>query len=143
MKQEIQNVALILLIMTLPLASLGCSSNDPNLATVTGQVNINGKPIKGARIVFQPPKPMSPSYGETDADGKYELRFNATKKGAHKAEHLIRIYTGGLRPQDDGTEKQMPELIADKYNSESTLKRTVKAGSNQIDFDLEPRKSKK
>ena len=47
------------------------------------------------------------------------------------------ITTGGERPDPaSGTMKKYPELVPAKYNTASQLKKEIKAGDNEIHFDL-------
>ena len=59
----------------------GCGSGN-NLATVRGKVTLNGRPLQGALVEFQPTAPGgSPSSGITDAEGRYELMYTFDKRG--------------------------------------------------------------
>ena len=53
----------------------GCGSED-ELATVKGKVTLNGEPLEGATVQFQPTaEGGAPSSGQTDGKGRYELMF--------------------------------------------------------------------
>ncbi len=112
----------------------GCgSSND--LASVTGQVTLDGKPLPNAFVKFIPNGTVgAPSFGKTDASGNYVMMFSDTEKGAWIGENTITISTGdtGLAP-GMGTAETVPA----NYNTKSTLVETVKAGRNTLDFKLE------
>ena len=118
------------------LAIPGCGSGG-KLATVRGRVTLNGQPLQGALVEFQPTDPGgSPSSGMTDAEGRYELMYTFDKRGAAPGEHVVSIRTGGTRVDDSGREVECRECVPTKYNSQTELRRTVEPGRNVLDFDL-------
>ncbi len=109
----------------------GCGSSGPPLADVEGTVTLNGKPLEGALLEFQPQGMGSPSYGSTDAQGHYELLYTQEKTGAMIGSHLVRITT--LNENERILERLPPE-----YHRDSEITKEVVAGeTNVIDFDLE------
>ena len=124
----------------LGLATCGCGPNGPNVAEVTGTVTLDGQPLEGAEIEFQPidiPN-GSPSYSinRTGPDGEYSLQYNDTLKGAMVGEHKVRITTFQQISTDEGG-GEIPEQLGPEYNTKTELTATVKAGkSNVCNFDL-------
>lgn len=119
---------LLLLLVLIP----GCGN--PNLASVTGKVTMDGKPVPNAFVKFFPTTTTgAPSFGKTDSDGNFTMMFSDRESGAWVGENSVQISTGdvGLAP-GMGT----PETIPAIYNEKTTLKQTVKAGSNQFNFEL-------
>ncbi len=114
-------------------AALGCGSKEP-MGQVSGKVTLQGNPLPGAEVEFQPVDNRPPSTGRTDAQGRYELQYSAQQRGAVAGEHVVRITTE-QDPSDDGT-PGTPEKLPPKYNVQSDLKRTVKPGRQTIDFEL-------
>lgn len=114
----------------------GCGAKaDPSLATVTGMITLDGKPLVGARVEFTPLS-GSPSYGTTDEQGGYSLRFTRDRQGAVIGTHVVRIRT--FRDEDE-TGRRRAERLPDQYHARSQLRREVVAGANQIDFELSSR----
>ena len=114
----------------------GCGGSDgPELGRVTGKVTLGGKPLAKASVQFIPEKARM-SAGTTDDEGKYELTYTRTEKGAIPGTHTVRVTTYIAKNADLEIEGA-PETVPAKYNSKSTLKREVKAGSNEINLDLE------
>ena len=108
----------------------GCGQGDrPPLGMVHGTVTLDGKPLAGARLTFEPVEPGRASTGITDDDGKYELIYIRDDRGAKVGGHLVRI--SAPNPNSDGA-----ELLPPRYNTQSTLKKEVKRGDNSIDFPL-------
>ena len=127
--------------MTLALATLllfitGCSG-DGKVGRVTGTVHLDGKPLEGAMVTFYPQNEGggmsrgSASMGRTDAQGKYELVYNRSTTGAEIGEHLVYVET---MQEGSGYGPGRKEEVPKQYNSESTLRVTVKSGSQAIDF---------
>jgi hypothetical protein len=111
-----------------------CGCGNSNLASVTGQVTLDGKAVPKAFIKFLPTGSTgAPSFGKTDEAGNYRMMFSDTESGAWIGENRVIINTGdvGLAP-GMGT----AETIPSNYNVNSTLVETVKGGSNKIDFKL-------
>ena len=114
----------------------GCGSGN-DLAKVKGEVTLNGRPLEGATVKFQPTAPGgSPSFGMTDADGRYELMYTFNTAGSMPGEHVVSIGTAGAFIDDEGCEVEREERVPAKYNTQTELKRTVVPGRNTINFEL-------
>lgn len=114
----------------------GCGPGD-GLATVKGRVTLDGQPLEGALVEFQPlAAGGSPSSAITDAGGHYRLMYTFQKAGALPGEHVVTIRTGRSYVDEEGCEVECAERVPLKYNVHSELKRTVEPGRNVVDFDL-------
>lgn len=125
-------------------AAGGCGGSDgPQLAQVEGTVTMDGKPLPNATVAFQPTGDEgSPSVGETDEQGRYELRFTFKKAGAMVGEHIVEISTAGERYDEETDEEiRSRETVPARYNVNARenpdMKVTVESGSNTIDFTLD------
>ncbi len=111
---------------------------ESDVATVMGRVTVDGQPLEGARVEFQPSCGSgSSSYGTTDANGAYHLMFSHDRSGATPGEHTVRI--SKLVPADrlvDEESGEMIESLPARYNTRSQFKITVTQGLNSIGFDL-------
>jgi hypothetical protein len=107
----------------------GCSRSD-GLATVTGTVRLDGKPLVGAQVQFTV-QGQPPSYGRTDANGYYEMRRTRSVSGATIGSN--RVFVRTFRDLGD---RILPETLPARYNTNSQLVKDVKPGSNQIDLEL-------
>jgi len=115
---------------------LGCGGDTPTLGTVTGTVTLDGKPVEGAAIQFEPVSSGLPTaFGRTDAAGKYELWYSRGNRGASLGESIVRIQAFQDAGEDSG-QKKRPEIIPAKYNAQSDLKVEVKRGAQTHNFDL-------
>ena len=115
----------------------GCGSGDtPPLGQVTGIVTLDGKPIEGAAIQFEPVNSGLPTaFGRTDKEGKYELWYSRGNKGASLGEALVRIAAFQDANPDAG-EKKRPEIIPARYNVMTDLKVEVARGTQTHNFEL-------
>lgn len=113
------------------LAVLGCvvvaaGCGGRGFAEVTGTVLVDGKPLQGAFVAFQPdgPDPVR-GVGATNAEGRYRVIRPGSKYGAMIGKNRVSV-TGG----DTG------RAIPPQYGTESTLTYEVKRGTNVFDIDI-------
>src|ERR1700724_2573379 len=77
------------------------------VAAVSGQVTMNGQPLPGAQVTFQPigssgEDPGPGSSGITDDQGRYTLKLlTLSKPGAVVGKHRVMIFT--YRPSNSKT----------------------------------------
>jgi hypothetical protein len=119
----------------------GCGKdNGPELAAVSGSVTLDGKPLPHVNLQFVPEKEGgSPSYGGTDANGRYKLMFSQGRAGAMPGKHRVEITAREAEDGDDGQSKAAGEAvkIPPKYLQPGALTAEVKPKSNLINFPLE------
>lgn len=121
--------ATVLAILVAAAALAGCrSSNRPELAHVGGRVTLDGQPLAGAMVGFQPQKGHA-SRAMTNADGRYELIYLRDIKGAVISSHKVTIVTAD--------EMHPKERLPARYNRQTNLTAEVKAGTNTFDFALQ------
>jgi hypothetical protein len=121
--------------LILALFLMGCGSDGPERGVVTGKITLNGEPLEGADVEFQPEE-GSPSYGMTDGKGRYDLMYTRDKRGAMIGEHTVRITTSTTDTDARGNEVAVPQRVPPKYNAQSELTREVKPGRNKFNFEL-------
>ncbi|MCA9014842.1 MAG: carboxypeptidase regulatory-like domain-containing protein [Planctomycetaceae bacterium] len=110
--------------------------DQPDTGLVRGMVTLDGEPVPGAVVDFAP-ESGRPSSGITDSEGRYELSYNPTTKGAKIGKHTVRISTHRYIENADGTTTEQKETIPAKYNANSTLTVEVKSGENDFPFSLD------
>jgi hypothetical protein len=134
------------LLTMIALLGAGCGAR-VKVTPVTGKVTLDGKPLAGAHVSFQPQssagkqEPGVGSYGLTDSNGNFELKLtDSDKPGAVVGQHRVEI---NIRndSSDDGDPRlraAQPRLILPaKYNRLSELKFDVKPGAAaEAKFDL-------
>jgi hypothetical protein len=149
--KSLASFVISVIICVLALSQVGCgpSGDQPELGKVTGTITLDGKPLVGVAVVFQPDSGR-PARGKTDAEGKYELIYIRQTKGAKVGPNRVEI-----APSEEGEEAEQAELgddvsqnpaakpqsskptVPSRYNSKSELKVDVKSGVNTFDFALE------
>ncbi|MDX1930114.1 MAG: carboxypeptidase-like regulatory domain-containing protein [Pirellulaceae bacterium] len=107
---------------------VGCSSGDrPPLGRVSGTVTMDGKPLAGVIVSFQPETGRAAS-AETDAEGNFDLEYTYQVKGAKIGPNTVSFAwpTGAEGKQN----------IPARFSTKSELKEEVKSGKNTFKFEL-------
>jgi hypothetical protein len=137
------------------LLALGCGGSK-KLAPVSGVVTLDGKPLAGAYVSFEPAendngpnKAPTTSAGTTDENGAYSLKAVTGEKGALAGKHTVRIsLPTALKPQDPDTDARPrsragpteEEKLPVRYNGKSELTCLVPPeGKTDANFDLKSR----
>ena len=68
------HIGFVSLLLPAILVFSGCGDNRAP-AKVTGTITMDGRPLAGAEVTFAPTDGGRQSYGYTDSQGRYELRF--------------------------------------------------------------------
>lgn len=126
----------------------GCGKSGPDVGYVTGIVRMDGEPLPYATVEFYPEQGR-PSVGTTDEQGRFELSYSATRKGALLGTHSARVSTVREKGQFTGPDgKPLPEMgekVGASYNQESQqnpeMRFEVKRGRNTIDLEVKSSKS--
>jgi len=123
----------------LTLICLGCSSSGPEIASVSGRITMDGKPLPDATVVFIPENGRSAA-GRTDANGVYALNFTEGRHGAIPGPNSISITTARESEQDENGKVLRPaakETIPMEYNAASKLSFNVEPKKKNVaNFDL-------
>lgn len=102
----------------------GCS--DRRFAEVSGSVQLGGKPLSGAFVVFTPKRADEVrGVGSTDAAGRYRILRPGGRFGAPVGPCIVSVHGG-----DSGTP------IPKKYSTASELLFDVKPGRNEFNVDI-------
>jgi hypothetical protein len=132
------------------LALAGCGKSDyPPLARVTGTVTFKGKPVPNMMVNFMPTAGR-PSWGKTDANGKFEMVIDSDYKGAEIGHHKV-YFTPPATTIDMGKSKESSKAIAEaagltsaemgefrkKYGLEETTKLEVDVKKDPEDLKLD------
>ncbi len=122
-------MALVLLASAMAICTIGCGRSDlPELGRVQGTVTLDGKPLPGVMVTFQPQKGR-PATANTDSEGRYDLMYVHGVKGATIGPNEVRVVW------PDGAEAKAP--IPPKYGTKSELKTDVKPGKNTFDITMQ------
>lgn len=114
----------------------GCGSiNAPPVVEVTGRVTLEGKPLEGVVLQFEPDqsgvapgKPVLPvAYGTTDADGRYRAFRTGNKAyGAAVGVNNVRVTV-----PEGSSAKVHPRYMAD-----GAFRHEIGPGPTVVDFEL-------
>jgi hypothetical protein len=129
------------------LGVVGCGSGSDKVVPVSGTITLDGQPLAGANITFQPTggeKAGSAGPGSgavTDAAGKYVLKTAEAKPcpGAVVGKHTVRI-TGAQdqRAADDDTQRPpAKDPVPAHYRDGSLTFEVPAAGTDKADFALQ------
>ncbi len=108
----------------------GCSDQAPDmpeLGQVHGTITLDGKPLEGVSVLFEPENGR-PSTAITDAAGKYEAHYLIDEPGVKLGPGTVRVEWG-----IDATGPKIPN----QYGSKSELKLEVQPGENEFNIDMQ------
>jgi hypothetical protein len=117
------------IVFALMFMTAGCGKSGLQIAPVHGRITLEGRPLAGADIRFQPDGTERPSIGRTDSDGRYDLMYKRGQPGAVVGQHTVRIWVSREVVSN-------PPVIDAKFDARSELRREVKSGNNEFDFDV-------
>ncbi len=137
------NVSLPVLLTSLLFFS-GCGGGDSfELAAVSGKVTMDGKPLAGVTVTYQPiaqdkKNPGAGSFGKTNEQGEFTLELITTgEAGAAVGSHQVSITTPAPEDSGDSDVNDFADPIPARYNSQTTLTAEVKeGGTDKADFKL-------
>jgi hypothetical protein len=128
---------------------VGCSAGS-NVAPVDGVATLDGEPVAGAGVVFQPLESGQTASGSTNEQGRFILQTN-NQPGVPVGEYVVLITKVGAPPvpeDDQGTvdrvklaETSQPEptnYLPARYASIDTseFRATVNEGENHFNFSM-------
>lgn len=149
MKTTLKSASLLLLIA---LACTGCSNGNKTVYPVMGKITLNGKPMEGGgSIAFVPVEGQDgkTAGGVIDDEGNYTLSTYGDGDGSIPGKFRVVIIQSsadepeatpdGQAPRTEAIvtlsrDKMIPPVYSDFKGS--PLSATVKAESNELDFDL-------
>ena len=135
---------------TLALAAVlvfGCGSG--KYAPVSGKITLNGKPLAGAIVSFQPIAKEGSieagigSAGTTDENGAYSLKVATGENGACVGKHRVMISQHAIDDTEDdarpkgGGPRQVDKIPSRYRDAKTELTFDVPSGgTDKADFDL-------
>lgn len=125
-------------------AACGCGPSGPKTAAVSGVILDDGQPVPNVEVVFYPNTDGKPSYGSTDAEGRFDLKYSAEIQGAVIGFHRVSISPGAPgRPEPINygageTREPVKRTKTVRIAKPMTWPQPVEivAGDNQLTFDL-------
>jgi hypothetical protein len=95
----------------------GCSGSNSKTVPVSGVVLVDGKPVAGVTLLFNPVAGGRGSTGFTDAAGQFELRYNKDIRGALPGQHQVTFSWSQDEPGQEPTELQAVVLALHSEDS--------------------------
>jgi len=124
--------------MTTLLALLSLAGCGGNLASVSGTVTLDDKPLETGTVTFRPVAGGPAGYGEIRS-GSYRVK-TGTDSGLAPGEYQVSVMATGPAPPatPQNPEPIPPSLIPDKYASPQTsgLKFTVSPSGGTFNIEL-------
>ena len=129
-------------------AVAGCGKSGDATVPVSGRVLVNGKPAKGAAVVFHPVEQntnaeCTRSIAQVDENGEFRLTTTKAGDGASPGEYRVTLTwyapTQSRQRVSEGEDSPARNLLPDKYaHADSTpLTATVRSeGTEPIKFEI-------
>jgi hypothetical protein len=130
--------------MMLAVASTGCSPSPFNLVPVSGSVSLDGQPLAGGIVNFQPivagpgANAGPGSTARIGPDGRYTLATIRGEPGAVVGKHRVKIYSYNAETATHSPNGERErERVPPRYNYSSNVTFDVPtAGTDKADFEL-------
>jgi hypothetical protein len=128
------------------IAVVGCKPHSAAIVPVSGTVTLDGQPLAGATINFQPITDKTTaaqagvgSFGKTDEQGRYTLQLiDPDEPGALVGRHTVTITTAvAANPASDEIKLKQPERISPRSRTQEFT--VPEKGTDQADFKLSSR----
>jgi hypothetical protein len=121
-------------------AAVGCDSG-PKIVKVAGVATYKGEPVPSLLLNFQPDTGR-PSWGITDAKGRFALEYDAQHKGALVGRHTVSAtYRASTPDEEMGAVKPHPAIkaITAKYSDseKSPLKVEITGPTDNLEVKFD------
>ena len=120
-------LGVLVAVLCMNLSGCSGSTDQPEVADVSGVVTLDGKPVAGVNVIFQPESGRA-AVGMTNEDGEYELEYLHGVKGCKLGSNTV----GFDWPPDS------PNMVAipPRHTGANAFKFDVKAEGNVFDIPM-------
>ena len=117
--------------------SAGCGGGGPARSQVSGNVNLDGKPLESGVIHYFPQTDAGgPSASADIVNGRYQLTTGIGSMkvvvNANKVVGKRKMYN----TPDSPVVEDIQDILPERYNMKSELKASLTEGPNEVNFDL-------
>lgn len=127
--------------LALCLLSVGCGDDPKSIVEAVGTVHVDGKPLSGAVITFEPTgRTTGPNVTVPIFDGKFTISHNAN---LHGGKYIVRLsmipaeIRNQIPPAQASSLPDENAVISPRFDAESTLTCDLKTGQeNVLTFDV-------
>lgn len=117
----------------------GCGGNDVELVPVSGTVTLDGKPLEGATVTFQPisdEREAPTSFGKTDEQGHFTLTTAGDETGAIVGKHLVKITKSEEGDELDDSVQKLEDPVPAEYRESGKEFTVPDGGTDAADFAM-------
>jgi len=132
----------LIALAALGLFSVGCGPDGKKVVKVSGLLTLNGKPVPNAILHFEPSSGR-PSWGMTNSEGRYTLKYTIDKEGAEVDTHKVWLEFPPATPQEENDlatgKKQLPvetRAMAKKYGNKEKPEIEVAVTGDGKDIEI-------
>lgn len=123
----------------------GCGEAGPKIVDVAGVATYKSKPVPRLILTFTPANGRPSVSSVTDAQGKFELNYEGTRKGAQVGSHTVTVEYMPTDPGEEmdiveGKKRRPPEIeaIIKKYvNGQEKKTVEIKEATPNLDLQLD------
>jgi hypothetical protein len=127
------------LLLVCLVASAGCKGSEATTGTVTGEVTLDGQPLKTGLIRFVPADGKTPTADATITDGKFTAVVPLGEKKVEISAPKVVGKTKMYDTPDSPVVDEVADIIPKQYNVRTTLTLTVQKGTQEKKFELKSR----
>lgn len=121
------------------MAAIGCGGSPDGLVYVEGAVTLDGQPLPGAQVKFEPSDGGvgSIAIGTTNDEGRFEVHpLGTLEPGVKPGVYKVSFTTAVAGPNDVETDPIPPERVPRKYRIEGLEYEVPNGGDKAASFDL-------
>ncbi|HPP52066.1 MAG TPA: carboxypeptidase-like regulatory domain-containing protein, partial [Thermoguttaceae bacterium] len=110
------------------------------IAPVSGKITLDGRPMEGVHVSFQPQGGGPSSVGLTDKEGRYQLRrIDTQQPGAIVGTHQVYFSLVSENVSQDDAGRPVKSRLPEKYRKGMISFTVPPGGTEQADFQLSSR----
>lgn len=136
---RIRSSCLQILAVHCTMAAIGCSGSPDGIVPVEGTVTLDGQPLPGAQVKFQPPDGTldNIAIGFTDQEGRFSMHLLGTlEPGVAPGVYEVSFTTAVAGPDDLETDPIPKERVPPKFRNGGLEFEVLPEGDQTASFEL-------